>query len=313
LWAGNNVSLRFSGVSVKALSTVQAQLLFPLWARQDEIDIFWSPRHHLPLFLPANIHKVVSIHDLVWYRCGETMTWFGRLIERILMPPSITKADKVLALSQFTLSELADVFPLAADKLYKLFGASSLPSIDLAAEVAPGKYFLFVGTIEPRKNLNRLLEAFALLLSNTDQSVTLKIVGGGGWGDVRLEQLVTQYGISESVELLGQIEDDQLVAEYAGALALVMPSLYEGFGLPVIEAMSQGVPAVVSESSAMSEIADIAGVAVDPYNIQSISHGMLTILGALERQALSTAAKNRSANFSWDRSAEKLYRILLDS
>src|SRR5690606_7399518 len=106
-----DVTVRCGNVERGMMSTAFAQLAFPLWARSDRVDLFWSPRHHLPLLLGRRIRRVVTIHDMVWARCPETMRRSGRLLERLLMPPALRSADRIIAVSQATAADIAALQP----------------------------------------------------------------------------------------------------------------------------------------------------------------------------------------------------------
>ena len=172
-------------------------------------------------------------------------------------------------------------------------------------------YFLFVGTMEPRKNLPGLIGAYKCYVNECAGAKRLVIVGGKGWGGIDPHDLVVKYGLSDMVEVLGQVPEAQLSRLYAGACALLMPSLYEGFGLPIVEAMAYGVPALVSQNSAMSEVAADAGYPIDPLCEKSIADGLSVLTSNSEViDALRRSAKARAQVFSWDRAAIKMYHLL---
>jgi len=287
------------------------QMYYSRWAIKDGVDTFWSPRHHLPIWLPSEIYAAVSIHDLVWMRYGNTMPRLSRFVESQLMPAAVDRADKVFALSEFTAGELSLSFPQAEKKLSTVFPASHLPplaAIEAKPPVQERPYFLFVGTMEPRKNLKTLLLAYSRYVKACPQPNALKLVGGKGWGNASPEQLLSGLSLEEHVQICGKVSEDELSQLYAHAHSLLMPSLYEGFGLPVIEALSQGVPVVVSRDSAMSEAAGKAGISVDPQSSQSLFEALLQISTdeALYRQ-LEALTLDQCLRYDWDQSAAQLY------
>jgi glycosyltransferase involved in cell wall biosynthesis len=165
---------------------------------------------------------------------------------------------------------------------------------------------LFVGTLEPRKNLARLLEAFSRLKPNEAGGAVLAVAGGAGWGGVDVDDLILKWGLQGRVRKLGYVSDQQLATLYAHALFLAMPSLYEGFGLPLLEAMSRGVPVLTSDISSMPEVAGDAGVLVSPHDVDSIAKGMATLLGdAAFRLELASRAVDSAFRFNWDRAAQE--------
>ncbi|MEE4193530.1 MAG: glycosyltransferase family 1 protein [Halieaceae bacterium] len=287
-----------------------AQWQYPRWAVQDVVDLFWSPRHHLPLSLNRRIASVVTIHDLVWRQFPETMRPKNLWLERMLMGPSIRTADRVICVSRFTASEVSRYYPSAVGKCQVVHEAAAenvaltRPAISL-----PENYLLFVGTLEPRKNLPRLLNAYASL--QEDAAIPpLVIVGGEGWGNENLSGRIEALGLSGRVTLCGYVSDAELQAIYAGAHCLLMPSLYEGFGLPVLEAMQHGVPVIASSTSSLPEVAGDAGLLINPYSVPELAAAIRQIVHDKELHAeLSKRAQDRAEHFSWQRAAEETLQL----
>lgn len=290
----------------------RANVDFARWAREDDIQVFWSPRHHLPLTLSKRIASVVSIHDLVWRRHPETMPRANRLLEWLAMSYSLRRAQRVIAVSEFTQAEIAHFYLDAATKTCVVHEAARElgPAIDPALDCP---YFLFVGTLEPRKNLPRLLEAFAGFARATDCPHQLVIIGAEGWGLPSLTEKSESLGISGRVHFPGFIEDSALAGYYQSATALLLPSLYEGFGLPVVEAMRYGTPAIVSDRSSLPEVAGDAGLLVDPESTDALQSALTTLATDADRRALlSSRCLARSEQFSWQRAAAETLDILHD-
>ncbi|WP_226661979.1 glycosyltransferase family 4 protein [Microbulbifer aggregans] len=304
-----NVTVRCGNVRMSSLGSLYSQLAFPLWAKRDKIELFWSPRHHLPLRLASSMVKVVTVHDLVWERFPETMSRLGRQIERLLMPPSLRVADAVIAVSESTASEVTTSFPACYDKVQAILEA---PFLDISGDPGSvGDYFLFVGTIEPRKNLARLLTAYSRYQSQVTQPLPLKICGGKGWGFPELDGLIRSEGLGEYVEVMGYVEDEELPTLYRNARALLMPSLYEGFGLPIVEAFSQATPVMTSSRGAMEEVAGDAGVLVDPESIDEMAVSLVALTNNTALvQDLQQRAKGRAKLFSWDRAAQQTLSLM---
>lgn len=309
----SNVTVRSGRLGGRVGGLIYSQLFFPVWAKRDQLDVFWSPRHHLPVFLSTSIPAVVSIYDLVWKHCPETMTKLGWLQERILMPYAIRRAAKVLAVSDFTQTQLLESFPQVLNKVVVVPAAASITEFLPVGQLDDDDYFLFVGTLEPRKNLALLLKAYADYRFQAGQPVPLKIVGSGGWGGVNLQALIAKYQLQDVVELIGQVSDAELQSLYSRAYALLMPSKYEGFGLPVVEAMHYGVPALVSQDSSLAEVAGKAGLLVDPFDVFSISAGISLIAKADVRASLAMQTKNELSKYSWDTSASSTLAVIASS
>jgi glycosyltransferase involved in cell wall biosynthesis len=296
-----------------------SQTVLPRAAARDGVNVFWGATHRLPRFLPARIARVVTIHDLVWKHAGETMRPLSLWMEKRLMPEAVRLADRILAVSQNTADDLLAEYPAARDKVRVVhLGVTSLQSPDTPASLLPlgieKPYFLFVGTLEPRKNLRRLLAAFAQIPLSVRQRHQLVIVGGKGWGGVNVPAIVAELGLADNVRLPGYVSDAQLATLYAHARFLAMPSVYEGFGLPLLEAMSQGVPVLTSHASSLPEVAGDAGVLVDPLNEGSIAEGLLTLLMNEEkRSALAARARANAERFSWQTAAIKTRAVFAEA
>ncbi|MCX7338869.1 MAG: glycosyltransferase family 1 protein [Alphaproteobacteria bacterium] len=289
-----------------------AETTLPKWATADAIDIFWGPAHRLPYFLPRKIPSVVTIHDLVYRYHPRTMRLGTRVLDTIQMPLAIKQADHILADSGATQESIYTEFKVAPLKVSIVYNGVSkkMGPIPRPLKFLEKKYILFVGTLEPRKNLVKLLWAYSALDEDAKQATPLVIAGGKGWGDVNLEGLIHKLNLSPFVHLLGYVDDPILQSLYANALFLAMPSLYEGFGLPLIESMSYGVPILTSNTSSMPEVAGDAGYLVDPLNVESIKNGLLTLITDIKlHQALSQKARPNADRFSWEDSAHRLRTI----
>lgn len=293
----------------------------PVWTGLDRPDVFWGPGHRLPLWLPKGTRAVVTVHDVCWLVAPDTMRISTRLFDRMLMPMALKRADAVIAVSEATRNALLAYFPEVSGKLHLIHeGASALPepmtSENLNQWGVTAPYVLFVGTLEPRKNLLRLLEAFARLQKNLPSAETkppqLVVVGGSGWGDDNLRSAIQRLGQTDFVRILGRVSDTQLSTLYRHAVCLAMPSLYEGFGLPLVEAMAQGTPLLTSLTSAMPEVAGRAGCLVNPLDIGSIEKGLSNMLyDQTYRDGLAAYAKIQASKFTWDRAAMETLRVLV--
>jgi len=309
--------LRTGNVTRRALSTPFAQGVFPLWALTDKVEVFWSPRHHLPMLLPPSIRRVVTVHDMVWKRFPDTMTTGGRLIESLLMPASLRRADSIIAVSQFTRREITALFPAVADKIEVIYEASALSKEvvsspdDTEPPIGGKPYFLFVGTSEPRKNLARLLEAYRDYRGMPGGSLDLIVAGSYQWGEFDAQHFIEQNNLGGRVHLLKELNNGALANLYHHAYALVMPSLYEGFGLPLVEAMQWELPIITSQSSAMSEIAGDAALTVDPLDTNSIREALFEMSQNKELLTrLAANAASRSHQFDWRRAASQTLEVL---
>jgi glycosyltransferase involved in cell wall biosynthesis len=301
---------RHGAVRGRALSTVFSQFHFSQWASQDRLDVFWSPRHHLPLTL--NVPSAVTIHDLVWRKVPTSMIRFGRLSERLLMPSAIARAARILVPSHSTARDLAEHFPEAAGRVRVVPLAADLVRRNvLVDEPLPAQpYMLVVGTIEPRKNHDRILDAFATVASHVNMKHRLVVVGAEGWKSSEVMQRLRRQH-DGFVTYTGAVGDEMLAFYYANADFVVAPSLYEGFGLQVLEAMSFGKPVITSNISSMPEVAGQAALLVDPYSVSAIADAMRTLIENRTLHArLCRRGLERATDYSWDMSARATLTVL---
>jgi glycosyltransferase involved in cell wall biosynthesis len=280
----------------------------PFWSRRDRPALYWAPAHRLPVSLPPQTRTVLTVHDLCWRFAPETMRLTTRWLDRGLMRPSIARADAIVAISRATATELIALCPSAADKTTVIPLASGMAaptgapqSVD--ARLKPMGYLLFVGTCEPRKNLQRLIRAHALSFAR--HGLPLVVVGGQGWRAAGIERALKAGEAVGRLIRLGRVGDGDLAVLYAHARCLMCPSLYEGFGLPLLEAMAFGTPVVTANRGACREVAGEGGILVNPESVEEIAAAILRIVEepAL-RNALSGRARQVAARYDWDESAK---------
>lgn len=284
----------------------------PRAAARDRLDVFWGPAHRLPFGLPKALPAVVTVHDLVWMVHPETMRRRGFLAERLLMPAALNRADRIVAVSEATRAEIAGRFPELAGKTIAVHpGATALPQDSGSAGRKPGDpYALFVGTIEPRKNLAGLLRALAILRQEEGFGGRLVVVGGSGWRQSGIAPLVEQLELENTVSFAGYISDEKLADLYAGARFLAMPSLYEGFGFPILEANGFGLAVLTSDVSSMPEVAGATAHLVDPLDDRSIAAGFSRLWSDdAYRARLASAAEGNVARFQWSECAARLVEV----
>lgn len=308
-------TIRSTNIENVIFRQLWSELYLPLWAKQDDVDIFWGPAHRLPTFLPKKITSVVTIHDLVWKYFGETMRPFSRILESYQSPRAINKADHVIADSKATAKSVSEEFNIPNDRLSVVYlGANHLLDHDnilpLQKFDISQAYFLFVGTLEPRKNLSNLLLAYSKLPTSIKEKNLCFIAGGQGWGNVNLRKIISDLDLSSYVKIIGYVNETELATLYSHAKFLAMPSLYEGFGLPLIEAMSKGTPVLTSNNSSMIEVAGNAGILVNPMDITSIKEALYTLMeNDNYRNSLCQKARHQASLFDWNHSAHQLVDV----
>ena len=255
----------------------------PARARLDGVDVLHCPTHRAPVRTPVPL--VVTFHDLAVLRHPETFNAWTRTYSRLALPRVVKAARRVIVVSEFTRRELLDVLDVPVEKVRVIPNAVGEP-FRPQGDAAGGEYVLAVSTLEPRKNLPRLLDAFRRARLN---GLQLVVAGAPGWGGVRVA--------GDGVRWLGEVGDEELARLYRGASCVAYVSLYEGFGLPVLEAMACGAPVVASRTDAAKEVAGDAAVLVDPLDPDAIAAGLAE---AVERRdELRERGLERAAAFSW--------------
>ena len=297
------ISTKFIGFHL-----VFSQIFIPILSLIDRVDIVWFPANRSSLFFPKSIARVVSIHDVVWKKYPETMKYTGLKLDKFFMMRSAKLADIVTTVSHSSFDDIVRAGVSDSNKIIVVSNGVNRPnSIEKKIDRS---FFLFVSTLEPRKNLTRLLQAYGSLPLSIKEKMKLVIVGGKGWGEVNLLDTITQLDLTEYVKVLGRVDDATLAALYANAQFLVMPSLYEGFGLPLVEAMSYGTPVLTANNSSMPEVTGNAGLLVDALDVESIADGLQEMITNNElRERLAKNAKLNASRYSWDNSAQKLIKV----
>jgi glycosyltransferase involved in cell wall biosynthesis len=291
------------------------QAAVPRLARRERFDLFHFTNSIAPARLSAPY--VTTIHDLSLVRFPETHPLRRKLYQRTLLGRAAAGARRVITISEASARDLVEVLgvprdrvavtPLAADERFR-------PSADRDEVEAVrrryglgDRYVLYVGNVEPRKNLVRAIDAFERVGA---RDATLAIAGRLAWLSDEVERRVAAYQGPGRVRLLGYVADEDLPALYSGAEAFVYVSLWEGFGLPVVEAMACGAPVVASRVAAIEEVAGDAARLVDPLSIDEIAAALASVLGdARERERLRMAGLARAAGYSWAETARRTIEV----
>jgi len=295
--------------------------IFPVEKFIGSIDVFHSSDWTQP---PTKAAKVTTIHDFGFIKYPKTahpkikavmsrrFKWIKREVDLIIAISEATKKDiiEILGIPEEKIRVVYEATPTdinriedqkVIDKVKKKFGIK-------------GDYLLTVATLEPRKNLKKIIEAFSKLRTQ-NSSLRLVIVGKPGWGDMSEEigdgrQETGVRGLESGVIFTGYVSREELSSLYSGASCFVFPSLYEGFGLPILEAMKCGCPVVTSNLSSMPEVAGEAGILVNPLDVKGIARGINEVIGDKERrESLIKKGFEQAKKFSWEKTAKETLRI----
>ncbi len=294
------------------------QFLQPMELAAHHVDLLHSPVNIQPVLLPCR--GVVTVTDLSFMIFPQAFLGGQRFYQTLFTRLSVRRASRVVAISASTAQDLARFFAVPADRISIIY-----PGVDAAygpireqAGMAgfrrlhglPERFILFVGTLEPRKNLLTLLEAYGEFKRRTARQYKLVLAGGKGWLYQSLFAAVEQLGLQDDVILPGFIPEGELPLWYNAAEVFVYPSLYEGFGLPPLEAMACGTPVIVSNASSLPEVVGDAAVLVDPHNVDEWVAALCRLCDDADMRAeLCSRGLERAREFSWTRMAQETVRV----
>lgn len=290
------------------------QLALPRWMGKE--DLLWSPCGAGPL---AVENQVVTIHDIAnlehpeWFNLWFTQ-WYSFLIPRL-----VHKVKKVIVVSEYTKNRLTEMTGISPEKLEVIyngiddrFSPKSKEEISIAQKLLglpSAKYILSLSSLEPRKNLHRLLEAWNIICHKLPKDIWLVLAGGKGKSAVFKD--ISFDSLPPRVYFTGYVPDEHLPALYSGAIAFTYVSLYEGFGLPPLEAMACGVPVITSNTTSIPEVVGDAAILVNPCDVEEIADSIYKLINdASLRERLRLLGLNRAKQFSWDKTAKQTWGLL---
>ncbi|NDJ60160.1 MAG: glycosyltransferase family 4 protein [Chloroflexi bacterium] len=297
----------------------RARVPIPVEAFTGPLALYHATDFVLPPTYPRT-RTLLTVHDLSFVRVPETASPRLKAYLDAVVPRSVRRADHVLADSQATKDDLIALYDTPPDKITVLLSgvdarfrriedAAARQAVRQTYQIPERPYIFSVGTVQPRKNYARLIQALARLRGE-GHDLGLVIAGGRGWLEDPIYAVIRAEGVDDYVRFIGFADDADLPALYSAALCTAVPSLYEGFGLPLLESMACGTPVVTSDRSSLPEVAGDAGLIVDPTDLDALT-------GALRRLVTEAALRDdlvrrgyaRAATFTWERSAHQLAAI----
>jgi glycosyltransferase involved in cell wall biosynthesis len=282
-----------------------------------QFDIFHATNFTAP---PQKSGKLIlTIHDVGFARMPENHPQSSRILNQIL-PHQLERADKIIVVSGFTRDEVVEVFAVPERKIRVIHNGVSpdfhpVADKEAAAMIArkyriDQEYILFVGKLEARKNINGVVEAYGIFKKQSKMQHKLVLAGSLGWKGEEALQKAVESGLEKDVIHLGYVPDEDLPWLMSGATVFLYPSLYEGFGIPTIEAMACGIPVIASNSTSLPEVVGDAGLLVDPDNTEEIATALSRILDdASLRDELVRKGLERCKDFTWRKAAEQTFEL----
>jgi glycosyltransferase involved in cell wall biosynthesis len=299
--------------------SVREQVSVPFHLRREGADLFHAPHYVLPPLTPCR--SVVTIHDCIHLRFPQYLpSRLGHAYARASLWAATHRASRVLTVSEASKRDILSYFPISADKIDVIYNAiderfNQPPSAEDVTRVREryqlnDPFVLYAGNIKPHKNLERLIEAFHMFRRPEFEHVRLLIIGDEISKHATLRRAVHRLNLHKHVRFLGFVPDPTLAVLYRLAAAFVFPSLYEGFGLPPLEAMASGTPVITSNVSSLPEVVGDAAILIDPYDPEAIADAMRRLLSdPVLRADMSRRGLARARHFSWERSIQRVREI----
>lgn len=312
----------FKIVSLRSLNKFIWNLcVLPDYLKKNPVDVFHT-QYITPFFVPRNIKIITHIHDISFFAHPEFIKKSDLFFLKALIPVSLKRANKIIAVSQFTKDEIVKHYKIDPEKIEVVYNAvnedflrsdySGNELFDIRKKYnLPEEYALYIGTLQPRKNIPMLVESFSKIKEKFPK-IKLVLVGNRKAHnfDTRIDETIEKLKISDEVVFSGFVDEKEKGALFQLAKVFVFPSLYEGFGIPILEAMSQKLPVLVSDIPVHREIAGDGALYFNPGNIDEMQEKLYNILADENlRENLVNLGLKRLDFFSWKKSAEKIFEI----
>ncbi len=294
-----------------------------LYLSREKPDIFLSPTHYIPSFCPSTVKRICTIFDLSFLHFPEMFNKKDLWQLKAWTKFSAENADHIITISNFSKKDVIEQYGVQKEKISMIYPGynkdnfqyqiSNIKTAEVKKKYKIGdSYIIYIGTVQPRKNLVRLIEAYAKIEEDLQLVIVGKITGQDreGWKFEEILDAPKKLGIEGRVKFLGFVATDELKHLLSGSLAFVLPSLWEGFGIPVLEAMASGVPVIVSNVSSLPEVVGSAGLLIDPYSVDQIEQAIRTIVSDKKlQQTYSKAGLLQAKKFSWEKTTREVLKV----
>jgi glycosyltransferase involved in cell wall biosynthesis len=285
---------------------------------KNKADVFFSPDGFIPLGM--SVPKVSMFHDVAYLRYPEYLQPRIRNFYDKWIPRFMAYTDHIITVSEFSKNEIIDGYKIRPEKITVVYNGvtdryqpiTAVQKEEVKKQYTLGRpYFLYLGAIHPRKNVLTLVKAFEHYKSSGPSDVQLIIAGRNAWHTKDVADAIAQSNFKSEIHLPGYVPTDKATSLVGAAEAMIYPSLYEGFGLPLVEAMACGVPVICSNVSSLPEVAGQAALLFDPLDAEQLSRHLRSVVTDQQlREKLILMGNKRSKEFSWDKTAENIYEIL---
>lgn len=295
--------------------TIWFQCIFPWLLKKHEINTLWSPDFFVPVFVSKKIKVILTIHDLTFIRFSETMDRNLLRRFRLYFPRSVKKANKIFTVSENIKKEVLTYIP-ASRKKQIIVSANGKPSWQLPQEYDAKKrdeFIFFPGNFEPRKNVISVIKGMELLIKEK-MTIRLHLSGNPGWKNEKIYSYIQNSPIKENIVFLGYLSEQDLVKQYCNCKALIFPSLYEGFGMPVLEALYCDCMVITSKGTVMQDICGDAAIYFEPLDPRDIADKIKTIFSFdFDRNKYLCNRKVVLDRFDWRKTGEIIHHELTTS
>lgn len=314
-----NVS-HFSGFVYRSIMNFIPVPYYKFFGKSADITHFFN------YVVPPKVHGkvVVTVHDMVIKAYPETVRARTKYFLYTGLEKSMKRADVIVTDSNFSKSEIEKYYPKYADKvkvvpcgvdLKRFHPIEDTSYIDIVKQKfnIEGDYFLYVGTIEPRKNLTRLMESYSIFAQRYHDCPKLVLAGGKGWLNGEIYNSIERLGLKDVTTFTDYVPSENMCALINGAIGFLFPSVYEGFGMPPLEAMACGVPVLTSREASLPEVVGNSAVMVDAYSTESIADGIVKLYtDEALRKELSAKGLKRAEKYTWENASKILYKVYED-
>lgn len=297
------------------------EIAVPWVLKRHKVDVFLSPDSYCSL--SSRVPTVMVCHDIAFCHYPEQVPFHGRVFYRHYVPKYLQRAERIISVSEFTKQDIIRAYQTSEEKIaVACNGVRSIFRVlsesekkEVRQKYSQGQdYFFYLGSVHPRKNVARLIQAFEQFKVTNPSPVKLLIGGRLAWQTTAIEHALNNAQHKPDIHLLGYLDDEQLSNVLGAALALTYPSLFEGFGVPLLEAMQVEVPILTSNTSSLPEVAGDAAILIKPEDINSISKGMQTLYNSpTTRKSLVEKGRLQRQKFSWGKAASVVWDNILQA